>query len=140
MPATQYLRNLSAEVQDEIVEKFGSPEELIIKLISLAVLDHKVIEEKPEFHEILSMEIRYELFDITDKLDEINLDGAYIVEHVLTDFRHATRSFNMASLDEYFHKLGITEIKKEAVIDYYMRAFSYSVLENAIARFFGQPA
>ena len=50
--------------------------ELILRLISLAMLDHKVIEEKPDFHEIFSMEIRYELFDIIDKLDEINLNGS----------------------------------------------------------------
>ena len=62
MPAIQCLRNLSPELQSAINEKFGSPEELILRLISLAMLDHKVIEEKPDFHEIFSMEIRYELF------------------------------------------------------------------------------
>ena len=74
-------------------------------------------------------------FDIIDKLDEINLNGAYLAEHVLTDFRHATKSFSMASFNDYFHKLGISDTEKDAVIDYYMRAFSYTILENAVSRF-----
>lgn len=138
IPALEYLNNLPVEAKDGIVQQFGSTENLIISLISLSALDHKVVQEKPEYFEILLMEIRYEIFDIEDKLDELGVNGDYIVSHVITDFVHATRNHNIENLDDYFYRLGFKESLSEKAMEYYFRAFSYSMMRKAVNLFFGK--
>lgn len=125
-------------MKNGIVREFGSAENLIVSLISLSALDHKVVQERPEYFEILLMEIRYEIFDIEDKLDELGINGDYVVSHVITDFIHATRNHSIDTLDDYFYKLGFTESLSAKAMEYYFRAFSYSMMRKAVNLFFGQ--
>lgn len=106
MQGLKNLNDLSQEQKDAISKEFGSVEGLYRKVFDLTSEDYDLSTKKPENCEERKNKIAEELYDIEEKLDEMNISGDMIVSDISSDFGDIIVKRQIENLDNYLRSFG----------------------------------
>jgi hypothetical protein len=108
MEGLQILHSLPSDKKEKIEKEFGSIEELYKKVFDNYNEDYKLHRTKPSGYQEQQEKIKNALYDIEDKLDEMELDGHSIITDISSDHGEIIVNKTVKDLDEYLKQYGTT--------------------------------
>lgn len=106
MKGLKDLNDLPQEKKDSISEEFGSIGGLYKKVFDLNNEDYKLNKNKPENYKNRQNKIAEELFDIENKLEEMDICGDAVVSEISADFGEIIVKKHIENLDKHLRTLG----------------------------------
>lgn len=106
MNTIEKLVTLTESQKNELVNKFGSTDELYKIIFDLHNSEYKLYLAKPLDFSIQVNSIQHKLISIEQFLDEIGIDGHYIISDIAGDHGEIIVKGRINELDNYLKKFG----------------------------------